>query len=54
MNAADVTAQALRVIAYADTRLRRGLISPEEHLITVNEVLRWALRTVNTASEPPI
>lgn len=42
MNAAEIDRQITIIIATLDARLRRGLISPEEHLITVGELMRWA------------
>jgi hypothetical protein len=38
----DVRELANRMIKVLNQRLRAGAISPEEHLISIGEVIRWA------------
>lgn len=54
MSAAAVACQITRIIAILDARLRRGLISPEEHLITVAELRRWVRQQGNVPRIEPV
>jgi hypothetical protein len=54
MNAAEIDRQITSIIAVLDARLRRGLISPEEHLISVGELRRWAARMWDPDTAPEL
>jgi hypothetical protein len=49
MNPAEIRAQALRMISFLDERRRARLLSPEEHTISVGEIIRWAEQAIAKA-----